>query len=54
MAQFLEKDIEKNFPPPRFIYKLSATVLILRSFEHDIIKTAQMSSSKLPAILITI
>jgi hypothetical protein len=40
--------------PPHFIYKMSETVLIRRSFEQDIIQTAHESSCKLPAILITL
>ena len=40
--------------PPHFIYRLYETVLILLRFEQDIIKTAQTSSGKLPAIFITL
>jgi hypothetical protein len=55
MACFLEKDIvQKNVCFFHFIYKLSETVPILRRFEQDIIKTAAMSSCKIPAILITL
>jgi len=52
MALFLEKDKEKlsGF----FFYKLSETVLIEGSCEIDFTKTAQTSSCKVPAILVTL